>query len=176
MLQALFPALFGLLALAIACVSVRSGRATFRGMHFARRDRPAAFRRVVAFYLVLGLVGLAGALWICLLSARGRSVTRRRSRAARPPLVPSGRVGSRVRRAGASAIEMRRSRENGMSAEPPNAPERLDRIHAKTSVGRRTRRINRWRIIPRARHKRPFTVPIGQPRIRATSVQVFPST
>jgi hypothetical protein len=71
-LQALFPALFGLLALAIACVSVRSGRATFRGMHFARGDRPAAFGLVVASYLVVGLLSLAGALWICLLPARGQ--------------------------------------------------------------------------------------------------------
>jgi hypothetical protein len=69
-LQALFPVLFGLLALAIACLSVREGRATLRGMHFARRDRPAAFRLVVAIYLVMGLLSLAGAIWLCLLSAR----------------------------------------------------------------------------------------------------------
>jgi hypothetical protein len=71
-LQALFPTLFGLLALAIAWVSVREGRATFRGMHFARGDRPVAFRLVVAIYLVMGLLSLAGTLWICPLSARGQ--------------------------------------------------------------------------------------------------------
>jgi hypothetical protein len=71
-IQALFPALFGLLTLAIACESVRIGRATFKGMHFARADRPAAFRLVVATYLVMGLLSLAGAIWICLLSARAQ--------------------------------------------------------------------------------------------------------
>jgi hypothetical protein len=85
-LQALFPALFGLLALAIACVSVRGGRATFRRMRFARRDRPAAFRLVIAIYLVMGVLSLAGALWICLLSARGqeRPSAPQRSREAAP--------------------------------------------------------------------------------------------
>jgi hypothetical protein len=41
-------------------------------MHFAREDRPTAFRLVVAIYLVMGLLSLAGAIWICLLSARGQ--------------------------------------------------------------------------------------------------------
>jgi hypothetical protein len=70
-LQALFPALFGLIALAIACEAVRSGRVTLRGMHFARRTRPTALLLVIAIYVVMGLPSLAGALWICLLSARG---------------------------------------------------------------------------------------------------------
>ena len=65
--------------------------------------------------------------------------------------------------------------KDGMSAEEPNAPEWPDPIHAKTSPGRRTRWINRSRNIPRARHRRAFTVPIGQPRYRATSAWVFPS-
>jgi hypothetical protein len=49
-------------------------------MHFARGDRPAAFRLVVAIYLVMGLLRLAGALWICLLSAREQE----RHRASQP--------------------------------------------------------------------------------------------
>jgi hypothetical protein len=71
-IKAFFPALFALLTLAIACESVRIGRATFKAMHFAREDRPVAFRLVVSIYLVMGLLSLAGALWICLLSARSQ--------------------------------------------------------------------------------------------------------
>jgi hypothetical protein len=70
-LQALFPAVFGLVALAIACDAVRSRRVTLRGMHFAQRARPTAFLLVVAIDVLMGLLSLAGALWICLLSARG---------------------------------------------------------------------------------------------------------
>ena len=70
-LQVLFPALFGIVLLAVASESVRSGRTTLRGMHFARQARPAAFWLVVAIYVVMGLLSLAGAVWICLLSARG---------------------------------------------------------------------------------------------------------
>jgi len=70
-LQALFPALFGIVLLVVASEAVRSGRATLRGMHFARQARPAAFWLVIAIHVVMGLLSLAGAIWICLLSARG---------------------------------------------------------------------------------------------------------
>ena len=56
-------------ALLVAREAVRSGQVTLRGMHFARGTRPWAFRLTVAIYVGLGLLSLAGAVWICLLSA-----------------------------------------------------------------------------------------------------------
>ena len=77
MLQALIPAVFGLATLAIACEAVRSGRVMLRGMHFARRDRPAAFRLVATIYVVMGLLSLTGAAPIRAVRRGGKSLTRR---------------------------------------------------------------------------------------------------
>jgi hypothetical protein len=70
MLQAILPAVFGLAFLGIAAESVRRGQTKFRGMYFARHDRPAPFWLAVGTYLVMGLLRLAGAAWIFILSSR----------------------------------------------------------------------------------------------------------
>ena len=68
MVQALIPAVFGLAAPGVAAESVRRGRTTFRGMQFARHDRAAAFWLAVATYFAMGVLSLAGAVWIVVLS------------------------------------------------------------------------------------------------------------